>query len=244
MRQRLLTLPVMAALIVSLVWRRLPSVAEGQRVWAREGLLGMAPRQVSAPAILKRLAVLPVAVRGQLFVAGCARLQAQAPPAVPHPRWAPRRAHFSPIALVDGSTLEALRNKTEVWRERAGLVLGGTMMGRVEAFSHRPLWPLETEDAAAHDKRCAAAILAALPPGGLLVFALGCFSFLWCADFTTSPRFFGTRLRQKTAWRTVPALGSGPYSRDESIPMGQDRANPCRSPVRLVSVLWDGVWYR
>ena len=142
MRQRLLTLPVMAALIVSLVWRRLPSVAEGQRVLAREGLLGMAPRQVSAPAILKRLAVLPVAVRGQLFVAGCARLQAQAPPAVPHPRWAPRRAHFSPIALVDGSTLEALRNKTEVWRERAGLVLGGTMMGRVEAFSHRPLWQL------------------------------------------------------------------------------------------------------
>ena len=39
MRQRLLTLPVMAAIIVSLVWRQLPAVAEVQRVLAREGLL-------------------------------------------------------------------------------------------------------------------------------------------------------------------------------------------------------------
>ena len=58
MRQRLLTLPVMAAIIVSLVWRRLPAVAEVQRVLAREGLLRGAPLQVSSQAILKRLDVL------------------------------------------------------------------------------------------------------------------------------------------------------------------------------------------
>jgi hypothetical protein len=34
MRQRLLTLPVMVARIVSLVWRRLPSVAEEPKVLA------------------------------------------------------------------------------------------------------------------------------------------------------------------------------------------------------------------
>lgn len=39
MRQRLLTLPVMVAIIVSLVWRRIPAVAEVQEVLAREGLL-------------------------------------------------------------------------------------------------------------------------------------------------------------------------------------------------------------
>src|SRR5712664_2269524 len=35
MRQRLLTLPVMVAIIVSCVWRRLPAVAEVQRGLAR-----------------------------------------------------------------------------------------------------------------------------------------------------------------------------------------------------------------
>ncbi|MGH8070887.1 MAG: hypothetical protein ACRERE_37785 [Candidatus Entotheonellia bacterium] len=43
MRQRLLTLPVMVAIIVSLVWRRVPSIAEVQKVLTREGLLGMVP---------------------------------------------------------------------------------------------------------------------------------------------------------------------------------------------------------
>jgi len=113
MRQRLLTLPVIVAIVVSLVWRRIPAVAEVQRVLAREGLLGVAPVRVSAQALTKRLDVLPAAVMGELFTEVCARLQAQAPSAVPHPSWAPVRAHFSLIALVDGSTLEALRKKTE-----------------------------------------------------------------------------------------------------------------------------------
>src|SRR5262245_64753615 len=59
MRQRLLTLPVMVAIIVSLVWRRVPSIAEVQKILTREGLLGMAPLQVSSLAINTRLVVLP-----------------------------------------------------------------------------------------------------------------------------------------------------------------------------------------
>ena len=40
------------------------------------------------------------------------------------------------MAIVDGSTLEALRKKTAVLQRREGLVLGGKMMVIVEAFSH------------------------------------------------------------------------------------------------------------
>jgi hypothetical protein len=244
MRQRLLTLPVMVAIIVSLVWRRMPAVTEVQRVLAREGLLWVTPVRVSPQALIKRLEVLPAAVMGQLFAEVCARLQAQGPPALPHPCWAPVRDAFSLIALVDGSTLEALRKKTQVLRERQGLVLGGKMMVMVEAFRHRPLWQLYTEDAAANDKRFATEIMAALPVGGLLVFDLGFFSFLWFDDFTASHRFFVTRMREKIAYHTVQELRSGPAYRDEIIQMGQYRSNPCRYPVRMVSVLWQGVWYR
>ena len=244
MRQRLLTLPVMVAIVVSLVWRRMPAVTEVQRVLAREGLLWVTPVRVSLPALTKRLDVLPAAVMGQLFAEVCARLQAQAPPALPHPRWAPVRDAFSLIAIVDGSTLEALRKKTQVLRERQGLVLGGKMMVMVEAFSHRPLWQLYTDDAAANDKRFAAEIMAALPIGGLLVFDLGFFSFLWFDDFTDQQKFFVTRMRAKTAYRTVQGLSQGPYYRDEIIQVGQYRSNPCKHPLRMVSVLWQGGGYR
>jgi Transposase DDE domain len=244
MRQRLLTLPVIVAITVSLVWRRVPSIAEVQKLLAHEGLLGIAPLQVSPQAIIKRLDVLPAAVLGQLLVEVCARLQAQAPPALPHPRWAPVREHFPLIAIVDGSTLEALRKKTQVLREHAGLVLGGKMMVMVEAFSHRPLWQLYTDDAAANDKRFVAEILAALPVGGLLVFDLGFFSFLWFDDFTASDRFFVTRMREKTAYRTVQELSSSPHYRDELIQVGQYRSNPCTYPLRMVAVWWQGTWYR
>src|SRR5437867_1424849 len=74
MRQRLLTLPVMVAIIVSLVWRRMPAVTEVQRVLAREGLLWVTPMRVSPQALIKRLDVLPAAVMGQLFAEVCVRL--------------------------------------------------------------------------------------------------------------------------------------------------------------------------
>ena len=140
MRQGLLTLPVRVALIVSLVWRRMPSVAEVQKVLAQEGLLGMVPLQVRPQAITKRLDVLPAAIMGQLCTEVCARWQAQPPP-LPHPRWAPVRERFPLLAIVDGSTLAALRNKAPILRQREGLVLAGKRMVLVEACSHRPLWP-------------------------------------------------------------------------------------------------------
>lgn len=244
MRQRLLTLPVMVAILVSLVWRRVPSVAEVQKVLAREGLLGSTPLRVSSQAITKRLDVLPAAVMGQLFGEVCMRLQAQPLPALPHPRWAPVREHFSLLAIVDGSTLEALRKKTAVLRERPGLVLAGKMMVMVEAFSHRPLWQLYTEDPVANDKRFVVEILAALPSGGLLVFDLGFFSFLWFDDFTNQQKCFVTRMREKTAYRTRRELSSSPSYRDEIVRVGQYRSNPCQHPLRMVSVLWQGTWYR
>jgi hypothetical protein len=245
LRKRVLTLPVMVAIILSLVWRRLGVLAEVQRTLAQEGLLWVAPVEISEQAIAKRLDTLPASVLAQVFAEVSTRLQAQPAPVLPGlEAWAAVRAHFPQIAVVDGSTLEALRKKTQSLRGREGVVLAGRTMVMVEAFTHRPLWQLYTEDAAANDKRFAPQILAALPVGGLLIFDLGFFSFLWFDAFTTQQKFFVTRLRQKTAYRTVHVLGEGPHYRDEIIELGQYRSHPCRHRVRLVSVLWHGQWYR
>src|SRR6266545_2782404 len=127
-RQRLLTRPVMVAIMVSLVWRRLPALAAVQKVWAREGMRWVTPRRVSPQALTTRLDVLPAAVRGQLCAEVGARLQPQAPPVVPPPSWGPVREHVPRLAMVDGSTWEARRHKSPVVRERAGVVRAGTLL--------------------------------------------------------------------------------------------------------------------
>ena len=244
MRQRLRTLPVIVAIMVRVVWRRVPSSAEGQKVLAREGLLGGAPVRGSPQAITTRLDVLPAAVMGQRFAAVCTRLQAQPPPPLPPPSWAPVREAFPLIALVDGSTREALRTQTQRRRPLTGLVLAGKGRVRVEAFRHRPLGHLSTADALAHDKRLAAAVLATLPVGGLWLFALGFCSLLWCDDCTPTQRFLVTRMREKIAARTVQVLSQGPSYRAEIIPVGLSRAHPCWHPLRMGAVLWQGAWER
>jgi hypothetical protein len=234
----------MVAIIVSLVWRRVPSVAEGQQVVTREGLLGMAPLQVSPQALTPRLDVLPAAVMGPLLAEVCPRVQAQSPPPLPPPGWAPVRERLPWLAMGAGSTLDALRQKPAVVRERPGLVWAGKMRGMVAACTHRPRWPLDTEDARANDQRLAAAILAALPVGGLWVCALGWFCWLGFADLTDQPTGCVTRRREKTASRTVQELRCGLSERDQLIPGGQDRAHPCQHPRRMVSVRWQGTWSR
>lgn len=245
MRSRLLTLPVMVAVMVSLVWRRLGTIAEVARVIAQDGLLWVAPLPVSEQAIAKRLDTLPARALAQVLAEVSECLHAQPPPPLPGLEgWASVRAHFPCLAAVDGSTLEAVRKKTQTLRSQEGVVLAGRMMVMVDAFTQRPLWHLYTEDAAANDKRFAAEILGALPAGGLLLFDLGFFSFLWFDEFTDHQKSFVTRLRQKTAYRSTQLLSEGASSRDELITLGVYRANPCRHPLRLVSVLWQGQWYR
>ena len=96
----------------------------------------------------------------------------------------------------------------------------------------------------ANYKRFVVEILAALPSGCMLVFDLGFFSFLWFDDFTNQQKCFVTRMREKTAYRTRRELSSSPSYRDEIVRVGQYRSNPCQHPLRMVSVLWQGTWYR
>jgi hypothetical protein len=84
--------------------------------------------------------------------------------------------------------------------------------------------------------------LAAIPRGGLVVFDLGFFSFLWVDAFPAQQQCSVTPMRQKTAYRSLEVLSQGPYYRDELVKLGQYRSNPCRHPLRMISVLWHGQW--
>lgn len=248
LRDRLLTLPVMVAIVVSLVWRRIPSLTEVLRVLAREGLLWVEAVPVSKQALSKRLATLPAALFARLLDDVLSRLwkrRAGGPGGVPGmAAWEPVVATFRTIWIADGSTLEALKKQVAELREQAGRVLGGKMLMVVEAFTHVPVTVCYTAEAEANDKTFADWLVDQLPVGGLLIFDLGFFSFALFDQLTTAQKFFVTRLRGNTAYRVVTRLSQGPRYRDEIIQVGLYRSNPCHHPVRLISVLWEQTWYR
>ena len=242
LRERILTLPVMAVLMVSLVWRQIPSLSEALRVVAREGLWDFAPFRVSRQALSQRLQALPALLFAQLYEEALPRLRATTPAASPPPA-TDLRARFTALWLADGSTLEALRRKVQGRQEPTGTPLGGKMLAVVEATTRRPLYTWYTPAAQANDKRFSQQLLHALPVGGLIGLDLGWFSFPFFDDLTAAGKFFVTRLRHKTAYTVLLTLAHGPRFRDQLIQCGQYRSNPCRHPLRLVSVLWGTTWY-
>lgn len=230
----------MAVLMVSLVWRQVPSLSEALRVVAREGLWEFAPFMVSRQALSQRLRALPAQLFAQLYEEGLERLQALRSPA---PVAAGSlQARFTALWAADGSTLEALRRKLKELRATP-TPLGGKMLAVVDLWTHRPQQTWYTAQPQANDKTFCAQLSAALPVGGLVVVDLGWFSFSFFDALTEADKHFVTRLREKTASRLVTVLGSSAHWRDEVLELGVYRANPCRYPVRRVSVLWGTTWY-
>jgi hypothetical protein len=241
MRERVLTLPVMMAVVLSLVYRQISGLSELLRVLHQERLLWVEPMRVSVEAVSKRLRVLPVSLFSELFESMLPQLQGLTRPV--SEQWQPLRDCFSAIWIADGSTLEELRRQLKVLRDEPKTVLAGKMMAVVELLTHRPLKFSYDLNPKANDKTFDQWLLQQLPPGGLLVFDLGFFKFPWFDQFTEQGKYFLTRLREKTAYQVVQALSTGPRYRDELVQLGTYRSNPCRHRVRLVSVLWDSTWY-
>jgi len=242
LRERSLTLPVMAVLRVSLVWRQMPALSEALRVVAREGLWDFAPVTVSRQALWQRLQALPALLFAQLYEEAPQHLRASPRAAAPAPA-TDLRARFTALWLADGATLEALRRKVQVQQETPGTPLGGKMLALVDATPRAPLDTWDTPEAQAKDKRFSHQVLAALPVGGLSGLDLGCFSCPFFDDLTEAGKCFVTRLRQKTSYPVLSVLAAGPRFRDQLLTCGPYRSNPCRHPLRLVSVLWDTPWY-
>src|SRR5579871_6229428 len=122
LRERVLTLPVMVAFVLSLLWRHIGSVREAVRVLNEEGLLWTGPRPVSPQAVLQRLRSVPPVLFANILEAMLPARQA---------RWAQRTRPlpeglrsatqpFTAVLALDGSTLDALSKKVGLLQGTAG----------------------------------------------------------------------------------------------------------------------------
>lgn len=246
LRERLLTLPVMVSVVLTMIWRRVPGVCCLQRMLARERVLWTQPLHVSQPALSERFLTFPA----ELFERVLMRVVADLPERFrQRNRRLPKlfqelQGSFQACYAVDGTVLEALFRKLGSLREAPTAPLAGHLVAVVDLFTHLPCRLWWSNDPSSNDKAALPDLLAWLVPNSLLVFDLGYFSFPFFDALSDRQCWFVTRLRAKTSYELQRSLTDRPQLRDRIVKMGLYRSNPCQYPVRLVEVYLQGSWHR
>jgi Transposase DDE domain len=261
LRWRVLTLPVMLALLLALIWRQVPSVAELARLLARERLLWEPPRQVTQQALSLRLRCLPADLLGDVLHGTLPALARRAaararprPPAV-----ARALARFGRVWVVDGTTLEHVFRKVGLRRDAHATGTapsGGKCVAVLDLASHLPVRIWVGDAPTANDKRWLPALrelLGDAPDGtpdaprapgdrGLLVLDAGYYAFAFFDWLTEHGVGFLTRAKADAAFDVERVLHASPTARDRIIRLGKYRSNRCAHPVRLVEVRVGTTW--
>jgi Transposase DDE domain len=246
LRERVLTLPVMVALVLTLIWRKVPAVSEVVRLLARERLLWTPPLSVSQQAVSERLRTLPASLFREVTHAVLPQLQERSAgrrrPVTPV--IARARRHFTHLWIADATKLEALFKKVGALRETEGYPHGGTLLGLLDLVSRLPVDLRWDPGAQTSERRLLDRIKGHLRPGTLLLLDGGFYGFPlfdWLTDHRVS---FITRPRSDAAFAEVTVLQDTPTCRERIIQFGQYRSNPCEHPVRLVELHTSQGWYR
>lgn len=242
-RNRILTLPVMAAIVLSLVYRQVNHLTDVLRLLSHEGLLWAEPVSVTKQALSRRLMTMPAEWFRQMFNDVASRLREKANPTSLTPAQQNLCKRFPALWLADGSTLERLQRKMGSLHDLSKAPLAGKIMMVVAAFSKRPIAAWYEEEANTHDRNWQVELLNTLPVNGLLVFDLGFFEFDWFDRFTETERWFITRQRSKTTVKVVKILAQTNRYRDELVQVGSSKDSCCKFLLRQVSVVWKGKWY-
>ena len=127
MRERILNLPLMVAVVLTLLWRQVPGVQELNRILAREDLLWCRAVKVSQQALSERFLVFPAELFERVFKDLLPQLQG---------RWQQRQQrpladsvnfalkYFERIWAADGSTKDSLVPQAQKFRRCSQRAVG------------------------------------------------------------------------------------------------------------------------
>jgi hypothetical protein len=118
LRERILTLPVMMAFVLSLIWRHLGSVSEPTRVLREEGLLWASAQQVTQSAVEQRLRGLPPCLFQAVLLDLLPRLHERwLAPCAPRPLTSNRLVNAHEPLFLDSHTTADLQDRSIILDE-------------------------------------------------------------------------------------------------------------------------------
>lgn len=201
LRDRVLTLPVMAAIILSLVYRQVQHLTDVLRLLEVEGLIWVESMEVSRQALSQRLNSLPSSLFMQLFEQVIERLTTKNRYIELAHGWTSVAQRFGAVWIADGSTLEALRKHLGQLKENKAKPLAGKMLAVVEAFTHTPVAVWYDTNPNCNETTWWQSLLDRLPVGGLLIVDMGFYGFEWFDAMTEAGKYVLTRQKAKVRYR-------------------------------------------
>lgn len=247
MRNRILTLPLMVAAVLTLLWRQVPSVSELTRMLEREGLLWSKAVKVSQQALSQRFLTFPYQLFEQVYKALLPDLRMRwerrqsrpVPPAIEI-----ARQHFDQIWAADGSTLEALFRKLKSLQDAPAGKLAGKMCVVIDLVCQLPVEIWFTEQAQTFDTNFIPDLKSLVKKKTLLILDRGFYDFQFFADLIRQDAHFITRLKSNAKVDVVKRLTWTDTVKDLIVHLGSGQNGAPILTVRVIEIRFEQTWYR
>jgi hypothetical protein len=247
LRNRILTLPLMVAAVLTILWRQVPSVHELTRLMAREDLLWGRAVKVSQQALNQRFLSFPAelfeGVLKELLPQLQQRWQARHDRSIPE-SMAYARQHFEQIWVADGSTLEALFRKLNVLQEVPVGQLAGKIGTVVDLLTRLPVDIWFMDQPRANDISFIPQLLALVKAKTLLILDRGFYDFEFFAHLMAQEVAFITRPKSNAFINGFKWLSCTDTVRDQLIFLGTGANGQPVLTLRLVEIRFGRVWYQ
>ena len=247
MRERILGLPLMLAVVLTLVWRQVPSARELNRMLARENLLWAKTTSVSQQALSQRLLTFPNSMFERVLDDLLVRLNQRWHQRTKRPlplSMAHANQHFQQMWIVDASTLEALFRKLKSLETSNLGKLGGRICAVVDLTTRYPVQTWFNEHPYAHESNFLPQLLELVRPKTLLLLDRGFWNFGLFDSLITQEADFITRLKTNAKYQSLNILSQSSCHCDTMIRLGTGyQGNPILD-LRLIEVRHGSSWYR
>lgn len=236
MRDRILTLPLMVAAILTLLWRQVPSVHELTRMLEREDLLWAKAVKVRQQSLSERFLTFPYELFERIFEALVPQLKSRHDerkrPIAPSIQYGLN--HFERIWVADGSVLEALFLKLESLKDLPPGALAGKICTVIELTTLLPVKIWFTENSKAHDCCFLGDLLSFVPPKTLLILDRGFYDFEWWGKLVKNQVDFICAGKSNLSFTVVKVLSATDKMTDQLIELRKPGQPP--QTLRLIEL--------
>ena len=245
LRERILTLPLMVAAVLTLLWRDVPSVTELGRLLETEGFLWCQRTKVSQQALSERFLTFPAILFQRTFHEILPQLRIKW--SERHNRPLPESVQFTlskfdQIWIADGSTLEALFRKLKSLSEVKPGSLAGKMGVVIDLVTRLPVEIWFNENPSASDTRFEDNLLQLVSTKTLLLLDRGFYHFQFWQQLIEQGIHFITRIKINAAIEYQQVFTDSYSLRDRLVRIGSGTKKTPIVTLRLIEVKVGKVW--
>lgn len=245
LRDRILTLPLMVAAVLTLLWRDVPGVTELGRLLETEGFLWCGKTKVSQQALSQRFLTFPDVLFERIFTESLPNLKQRCLTRKNHPL--PPSVQFSlskfdNIWCADGSTLEALFRKLKSLEDVKPGKLAGKMGVVIDLVTRLPITIWFRSNPRASDTSFEANLLELVSPQTLLLLDRGFYHFQFWQKLIDHQVHFISRIKINAVIEYQQVFTDGYGLRDRLVKIGSGTKKTPSVTLRLIEVRVGKTW--